>query len=93
MCDLSLASCFLIHFLFIIGSLSNLFNATPRKSCLRLFVYRALLQIATANDELEVLQLSRAGVEIWLSEWNISAEEKSKFLKSIIDAYVKSGQL
>jgi translation initiation factor 3 subunit M len=56
-------------------------------------VYRALLQIATANDELEVLQLSRAGVEIWLSEWNISAEEKSKFLKSIIDAYVKSGQL
>lgn len=73
--------------------LSNLFNASPRKSCLRLPVYRTLLQIATANDDLELLQLSRDGVEKWLTEWDISPEEKSEFLKSIVDAYVKSGQL
>jgi translation initiation factor 3 subunit M len=73
--------------------LSNLFNATPRKSCLRLPVYRTLLQIATANDELEVLQLSRATVENWLTEWDITPEAKSDFLKSIVDAFVKSRQL
>lgn len=72
--------------------LSNLFNATPRQSALRLPVYNSLLQIATTNNELNVLGLTRADVEKWLNEWTITPEEKSIFLKSIVDAYAKADQ-
>ncbi|KAJ7167617.1 hypothetical protein C8R46DRAFT_1093603 [Mycena filopes] len=72
--------------------LSNLFNAIPRKSPLRFAVYTKLLDLATANDELDALQLARIDVEKWLQEWDISSEEKSAFLKTIADAYEKSGQ-
>ncbi|KAF8897764.1 hypothetical protein BD779DRAFT_1608279 [Infundibulicybe gibba] len=72
--------------------LSNLFNALPRSSPSRLTVYKTLLDIATTNDEVEVLQISRAEIEKWLSEWDISSEEKSAFFKSIADAYSKTNQ-
>ncbi|KAJ7591436.1 PCI domain-containing protein [Mycena floridula] len=71
--------------------LSNLFNAIPMNSPLRLAVYRTLLDVATAQNGLDVLQLSRAGVEKWLQEWDISSEEKSDFFKAIVNAYAKSG--
>ncbi|KAJ6561531.1 PCI domain-containing protein [Mycena vulgaris] len=73
--------------------LSNLFNAIPRKSPLRFSVYTTLLELASANGELDALQLARLDVEKWLREWDISAEEKSAFLKTIAVAYEKSGQL
>jgi hypothetical protein len=73
--------------------LSNLFNAIPRTSSLRLVVYNTLLDLATANDELEVLQLSRGDVEKWLTEWDITPDEKSAFLKRIVGAYQKADQL
>jgi translation initiation factor 3 subunit M len=72
--------------------LSNLFNATPRQSALRLLVYNSLLHVATFNHELEVLGLSRTDVERWLKEWQVSPEQKSAFLKSIADAFAKAGQ-
>ncbi|KAL0059643.1 hypothetical protein AAF712_013608 [Marasmius tenuissimus] len=73
--------------------LSNLFNALPRSSPLRLSIYRTLLDIATSNDQIDALQLSRADVNTWLAEWDVSQEEKSAFTKSIADAYAKSDQL
>ncbi|KAG7097359.1 hypothetical protein E1B28_004710 [Marasmius oreades] len=73
--------------------LSNLFNALPRTSPLRLSVYQTLLDIATSNDELDFLQLSRADVEYWLEECEVAQEEKSGFLKSIADAYAKFDQV
>ncbi|KAG2060054.1 hypothetical protein BDR06DRAFT_1003102 [Suillus hirtellus] len=72
--------------------ISNLFNATPRNSALRLPIYTALLKVAASNGELETLHLSRKDVEQWLQEWDISAEERSQFLKSIVDAFIQSGQ-
>jgi hypothetical protein len=51
------------------------------------------LDLASTNNELDALQLARIDVEKWLAEWDISAEEKSTFLKTIADAYEKSGQL
>ncbi|KZP06729.1 PCI-domain-containing protein [Athelia psychrophila] len=72
--------------------LSNLFNATPRKSALRLPVYNALLQVATANNQLDILGLSIEDVEKWLAEWSITSEDKSAFLKSIVDAYTNADQ-
>ncbi len=72
--------------------LSNLFNALPRRSGLRLPVHQTLLALASANDDLDVLGLSQTDVEKWLSEWDVSPEEKSGFIKLIVDAYKKSEQ-
>ncbi|KAF7332451.1 Eukaryotic translation initiation factor 3 subunit M [Mycena kentingensis (nom. inval.)] len=72
--------------------LSNLFNALPRKSPLRIVVYKTLLDLAIANEELDALQLTRTDVEKWLREWDVSPEHKSAFLKTIADAYAKFGQ-
>jgi translation initiation factor 3 subunit M len=73
-------------------SLSNLFNTLPRPSALRLLVYKVLLELASSNDELQVLQVSRAGVEKWLKEWDITPAEKSAFLKTLVDAFAKAGE-
>ncbi|THV08227.1 PCI-domain-containing protein [Dendrothele bispora CBS 962.96] len=72
--------------------LSNLFNTIPRTSPLRLSVYNTLLSIAVSRDEIDTLSLNRADVEKWLKEWEISPEDKSAFLKNIVDAYAKLGQ-
>jgi translation initiation factor 3 subunit M len=73
--------------------MSNLFNALPRRSALRPVVYYALLNIALANDQLDVLKLSGSDVERWLTEWDISPEEKSIFWKTLVDAHTKTDQL
>ncbi|KIM58772.1 hypothetical protein SCLCIDRAFT_1218321 [Scleroderma citrinum Foug A] len=72
--------------------LSNLFNATPRTSALRLPIYTTLLQLAVFNGQLEVVPLSRSNIEHSLKEINVSGEEKSEFLKFIVDILVQSGQ-
>ena len=92
-CPSRIASLLIICSCNYVSRLSNLFNATPRQSALRLPVYNTLLRIATSNHELEVLGLSRADVEKWLKEWKVSSEEKSAFLKTIVDAYAKADQL
>lgn len=71
--------------------LSNLFNSISRRSPLRLTVYQTLLDYASANDELELLGISQIEVDKWLSEWEISPEEKSGFLKLIVHAFTKAG--
>ncbi|KAL6309844.1 PCI-domain-containing protein [Sparassis latifolia] len=73
--------------------LSNIFNAIPGQSPLRLLVYKTLIEIASASDELEHLTLERAKVEKWLQEWDVSQQEKSDFLKSIADAFAKCQEL
>lgn len=72
--------------------LSNLFNAIPRQSGLRLPVYKTLLELASANDEIDSLDIDQAEVDKWLSEWEVSSEEKSAFLKLLVDAFAKAGQ-
>lgn len=73
-------------------SLSSLFNTLPRHSALRLPVYKTLLELASSNDELHVLQVSRSDVENWLKEWDITPTEKSAFLKTLVDVFSKAGQ-
>ena len=73
-------------------SLTNFFNTLPRQSSLRLPVYKALLDLASTNDELHVLQVSRTDVEQWLKEWEITPSEKSAFLERLVDAFSKAGQ-
>lgn len=73
-------------------SLSNLFNALPNRSTLRPRAYKALLDLATENGELEVLQLKSSDLEKWLDEWDISRDEKSEFIKCVSDAFSRVGQ-
>ncbi|KIM29417.1 hypothetical protein M408DRAFT_328690, partial [Serendipita vermifera MAFF 305830] len=72
--------------------LSNIFNATPRSSPLRLKTYTALLKLASTHDEMDVLHLHKAEVDKWLDEWDIDVEDRAAFCKSIADALVKAGQ-
>ncbi|TEB30049.1 hypothetical protein FA13DRAFT_1764563 [Coprinellus micaceus] len=72
--------------------LSNLFNSLPRSSPLRSVVYTTILNLAVANDDLETLQLSQSEVSKWLSEWDISDDEKAAFLKALVDAFAKAGE-
>jgi len=75
-------------------SLANLFNALPETSPRRLTVAEALVALVQANDEieeLEALQLSRPQVEKWFSQWDVSIDAKSAFLKIVADAFTQSG--
>ncbi|KAI9574292.1 hypothetical protein HD554DRAFT_2046049 [Boletus coccyginus] len=72
--------------------LSNLFNAAPRPSALRLPIFTTLFQVAAANGEFEVLALTKSDVQRWLNEWPVSDEDKYQFLKTIIDALTQAGK-
>jgi translation initiation factor 3 subunit M len=72
--------------------LTNFFNTLPRESPLRLPVYSALLDLASTNDELHGLQVSRADVEKWIKEWEITPSEKSTFLERLVEVFSKAGQ-
>jgi len=72
--------------------LSNLFNTIPRTSALRYRVYQTILRIAVETEDLDVLDLSKTRIESWINEWDVSAEEKAAFVKSVADAYGKLDQ-
>ncbi len=55
-------------------------------------MYKTLLDLASANDEIDILGIDQAEVDKWLSEWDISSEDKSAFLKLLVDAFQKAGQ-
>jgi translation initiation factor 3 subunit M len=50
------------------------------------------LNLASTNDDLEVLQIDKSDVSRWLEEWSTSPEESSAFLKSLSNAFEKAGQ-
>lgn len=75
------------------GRLANLFNALPRTSSVRLLVCEALLKLAAESDDIDTLQLSPSDVDRWLAEWKASAEEKSQFMKTVVETYYSVGRL
>lgn len=68
-------------------SLGNFFNAIPRTSPSRLSVCRALVKLASDNDEMDTLHMTPADVNRWTNEWDVSQDEKTAFLKYVADAY------
>jgi len=72
--------------------LTNFFNTLPRRSAHRLPVYNAILDLANTNNELQVLQVSRADVEKLLKEREITPSEKSAFLERLVNVFSKVGQ-
>ncbi|KAH8830307.1 PCI-domain-containing protein [Flagelloscypha sp. PMI_526] len=63
--------------------LSNLYNALPLDSTYRLQVFSALLRLASAQNNLDILHLAKSDVELWLDQWTASGDEKSKLLEEI----------
>lgn len=76
-----------------IQRLSSLFNAIPRNSALRLTVYDTLIRQASSHDKVELLQITPESVERWTSEWAITPEQKSDFLRLLVEVFEKAGQL
>ncbi|KAG8807680.1 hypothetical protein FRC19_006390 [Serendipita sp. 401] len=72
--------------------LSNVFNALPQASPLRPKTFLLILNLASKNDELDVLHLHKAEVDKWLEEWDITVEERAQFCKEIADALFKASQ-
>ncbi|KAG8896570.1 hypothetical protein FRB99_008833, partial [Tulasnella sp. 403] len=73
--------------------LSNLFNIIHRRSPLRLQVYRALLSVAEAEDDMDSLGITLQEVKRLLFEWDVPQEDKSELLKSLSDAFSTTGQV
>ncbi|KAJ8698776.1 hypothetical protein PTI98_005446 [Pleurotus ostreatus] len=71
--------------------ITNLFNIVDRRSPLRLTAYNALLDLAIQRDELSIVQPNKENIDRWLSEWDVSSEQKSQLLKKISDAYQQAG--
>ncbi|EJU06607.1 hypothetical protein DACRYDRAFT_92535 [Dacryopinax primogenitus] len=72
--------------------ISNLFNVVPAYSAVRLHAYKTLLQVASENGEVGLLQVSKSDVEGWLAEWEVGVDEKATLLLQIAEALEKSGQ-
>jgi translation initiation factor 3 subunit M len=56
-------------------------------------VYLGLLSLASEQGDLDVLQVERTDVNRWLSEWEISDEEKASFLDTVAEAFRKAGDM
>lgn len=69
----------------LIHSLSNIFNALPPTSSTRLSVFKALLEVASAHDELDYLSDALSSIPAWLSTWDVSTAEKASLLSSLVD--------
>ena len=71
------------------NSLTNLYNALSQASPLRLLVQETLLDLASAQSELEVF---RQSADKWMLEWKNSDEQKSAFLKKLAAAFANADQ-
>jgi len=71
--------------------LTNLFNAAPRDSSIRLQAYKTLVHLTSSNDDLSLLQVWRSDLEGWVDEWDVSTEGKCGFLEELSHEYEKAG--
>lgn len=72
--------------------LSNIFNQLPATSPSRLAVFTSLLNLASANEELDLLSDALAAAPRWLAEWNVSPAEKASCLLQIASAFERADQ-
>lgn len=66
--------------------LSNLFNSLPSTSPLRLHIFKALLSLAAANDDLDYLSSALNTLPQWLAQWHVSEADKAACLESVAKA-------
>ena len=72
-------------------SLSNIFNILPANSPLRLAVFTAIVDLAVASDDMDLVLPQLQYVPSWINEWGVGLEAERTLLLSLADRLKDSG--
>lgn len=72
--------------------LSNLYNALPNSSANRFIVFNSLLQLANANEDLDIISDALIALPNWLAEWDVSPKEKADLLIKVAQNFEAAGE-
>ncbi|KAG0252872.1 hypothetical protein BG011_006705 [Mortierella polycephala] len=71
--------------------LSNIFNTLPANSPLRLSVFTAIVDLAVASDDMDLVLPQLQYVPNWISEWGVGADAERALLLTLSDRLKESG--
>ncbi|KAF9105687.1 hypothetical protein BGX29_011653 [Mortierella sp. GBA35] len=71
--------------------LSNIFNTLPANSPLRLSVFTAIVDLAVASDDMDLVLPQLQYVPSWISEWGVGADAERALLLTLSDRLKESG--
>ncbi|KAH7042451.1 hypothetical protein BKA57DRAFT_125637 [Linnemannia elongata] len=71
--------------------LSNIFNTLPANSPLRLSVFTAIVDLAVASDDMDLVLPQLQYVPSWISEWGVDAQAERALLLTLSDRLKESG--
>jgi translation initiation factor 3 subunit M len=71
--------------------LSNIFNTLPANSPLRLSVFTAIVDLAVASDDMDLVLPQLQYVPNWISEWGVDAQAERALLLTLSDRLKESG--
>lgn len=66
--------------------LANLFNTLSTNSPLRLEMFETLLALASTNGDMDFMEAALQTLPTWLTEWDVSMEEKEACLARVAEA-------
>lgn len=76
----------------VVSSLTNIYNSLPATSSNRYLVFTALLDLASSNDELDLLADALTALPSRLAVWNIDSAKKADLLASAASALESADQ-
>ncbi|KAF9935228.1 hypothetical protein FBU30_006313 [Linnemannia zychae] len=71
--------------------LSNIFNTLPANSPLRLSVFTAIVDLAVASDDMDLVLPQLQYVPSWISEWGVGPDAERTLLLTLSDRLKESG--
>ncbi|KAF9430182.1 hypothetical protein BGZ76_000940 [Entomortierella beljakovae] len=71
--------------------LSNVFNILPANSPLRLSVFSAIVDLAVASDDMDLVLPQLQYVPAWISEWNVEINAERTLLLTLADRLKETG--
>ncbi|KAF9138409.1 hypothetical protein BGX30_009193 [Mortierella sp. GBA39] len=71
--------------------LSNIFNTLPANSPLRLSVFTAIVDLAVASDDMDLVLPQLQYVPNWISEWGVDVQAERALLLTLSDRLKESG--
>ncbi|KAF9356145.1 hypothetical protein BGX26_005656 [Mortierella sp. AD094] len=71
--------------------LSNIFNTVPANSPIRLEVFTAIVDLAVASDDIDLVLPQLQYVPSWLSEWGVGVEAERTLFLTLSDRLKETG--
>ncbi|KAF9111979.1 hypothetical protein BGX27_004160 [Mortierella sp. AM989] len=71
--------------------LSNIFNTVPANSPVRLDVFTAIVNLAVASDDIDLVLPQLQYVPSWISEWGVGVEAERTLLLTLSDCLKETG--